>query len=265
MRGCIPIVVAGMLISLGAGGCEAPAVSPPPRPAAGTVPLKLPAEGPKPGLGLKDLDVIPIAVLTVRPNYPFELRRAGVTGDAWVEFIVGPDGTVRDAWAASATDPRFGSEAVKAVMAWKFKPGRKGGHPVSCRMQVPIQFRLSTGSEWPGYGGVAGPVSNSVPAPRPGVYQEDGVDEIPVGILVPGPELARSGGDWPSHPEALIVFTVEPDGAVDDVILEKTNDGRFGAAAVAAVRGWRFRPATVGDTPVPCRVERLVEAGTGQD
>jgi periplasmic protein TonB len=93
---------------------------------------------------VSQLDQIPVATLTVRPNYPFEMRREGVSGEVVVEFIVDTTGTVRNAFAESSDHREFEAEAVRAVMKWKFKPGRKEGHVVNSRMQLPIVFKLNT-------------------------------------------------------------------------------------------------------------------------
>ncbi|PZP30982.1 MAG: hypothetical protein DI603_13705 [Roseateles depolymerans] len=41
---------------------------------------------------------------------------------------------------------------------------------------------------------------------------------------------------------AQVQFTVQPDGSVSQALVLKTNHPRFGAAAVEAVRQWRFGP-----------------------
>jgi protein TonB len=90
-----------------------------------------------------DLDQAPIPTFKPSPNYPFEMRRNGISGQVVVEFIVDTSGNVRDAFAASSDHREFESEAVRAVMKWKFKPGRKEGHAVTSRMQLPIDFKLN--------------------------------------------------------------------------------------------------------------------------
>lgn len=89
------------------------------------------------------LDKIPVARYQARPVYPFELSRAGVTGEATVGIIVDSEGNVREAYTVKATRPEFGTAATEAVQKWKFQPGQKGGIPVNTRMQVPIVFSLS--------------------------------------------------------------------------------------------------------------------------
>ena len=89
------------------------------------------------------LDQQPVARSRVPPQYPFEMRRAGVTGEVTVDFIVDPNGDVQNAYAVKSTQREFEQAAVQAVSKWKFKAGRKGGRNVPTHMQVPIVFTLN--------------------------------------------------------------------------------------------------------------------------
>jgi protein TonB len=93
---------------------------------------------------LKDLDQAPqVRGVQARPNYPFEMRRAGINGEVVIQFIVDQNGDVRDVTVIKSTQREFESAAQQAVMKWKYKPGRKGGKTVSVRMQIPIVFNLN--------------------------------------------------------------------------------------------------------------------------
>ena len=123
------------------------------------------------------LDRQPRPTSQARPQYPFELRRAGIGGEAIVDFIVDANGDVLNARAikssltpenpekndvvklapftvaadAVATINRPDADgakqieaaAVAAVSKWKFEPGQKEGRRVGTHMQVPIVFTLS--------------------------------------------------------------------------------------------------------------------------
>ena len=92
---------------------------------------------------ISKLDQVPVPRVRVQPQYPFEMRRAGITGDVLVEFIVDANGDVRNAFAVRSSQREFETAAVQAVSKWKFKPGRKGGRAVNTRMQQPISFSLA--------------------------------------------------------------------------------------------------------------------------
>ena len=85
---------------------------------------------------------IPVARVQQNPIYPYEMRRAGITGEVNIGFIVDSNGDVRDAYTISSTRREFETAAVQAVSKWKFRPGRKSGRAVFTHMQVPIQFQL---------------------------------------------------------------------------------------------------------------------------
>lgn len=92
---------------------------------------------------ISQLDQIPVARVQPPPIYPYEMRRAGITGDVNVGFIVDSDGNVRDAYPISSSHREFEVPAVQAVSKWKFRPGRRGGKAVNTRMSVPIVFSFN--------------------------------------------------------------------------------------------------------------------------
>jgi protein TonB len=89
------------------------------------------------------LDQTPVPKFQARPQYPFEMRRAGIAGEVVVDFIVDTAGDVQNAYALRSSQREFEAAAVQAVSKWKFKPGRKGGRDVPTHMQVPIVFTLN--------------------------------------------------------------------------------------------------------------------------
>lgn len=128
-------------------------IQPPPppglTPSKGAVTIPVTRPGANLGKGMKDLfdisnlDQAPTPKFQGPPNYPFEMRRAGVSGEVTVAFIVSSNGDVVEAYAIKSTQREFEAPAVQAVMKWKFRPGRKGGRAVNTKMAVPIVFNLN--------------------------------------------------------------------------------------------------------------------------
>lgn len=128
-------------------------IQPPPppglTPSKGAVTIPIQRPGSNLGKGMKDLfdisnlDQVPSAKFQGPPNYPFEMRRAGVSGEVTVAFIVTSNGDVVEAYAVKSTQREFEAPAVQAVSKWKFRPGRKGGRAVNTKMSVPIVFNLN--------------------------------------------------------------------------------------------------------------------------
>jgi len=74
------------------------------------------------------------------------MRQGGLSGEVLVDFIVDPEGDVRNAVAVHSSQHEFEEPACNAVSRWKFRPGKKGGHAVFVHMQVPIVFALGESS-----------------------------------------------------------------------------------------------------------------------
>ncbi|HTO02197.1 MAG TPA: TonB family protein [Opitutus sp.] len=94
-------------------------------------------------LNANHLDRFPRPIARVAPEYPKELREAGVSGEVLVEFVVDKTGAVQGAVPVSSTHPGFEAAAVAAVEKWKFDSGLKGGRAVNTRLQQTITFSLS--------------------------------------------------------------------------------------------------------------------------
>lgn len=92
---------------------------------------------------LGDLDVPPAATYQARAVYPSAMRMHGISGEVLVDFIVDPNGVVRNVVAVHSSQRDFEASACAAVSRWKFRPGRKGGVAVFVHMQVPIVFTLN--------------------------------------------------------------------------------------------------------------------------
>ena len=113
-------LVASLLLLIIASGCSSP--STPPAAASSTPPT---------------------ALYQPLPEYPLELRKAGVTGRAVVEFVVSEAGEVVEAHAVTATHPLFAAAAVDAILRSKFTAPLKNGSPINARMQIPVDFNLA--------------------------------------------------------------------------------------------------------------------------
>ena len=91
---------------------------------------------------ISKLDQMPVVRSQVRPRYPSDMRSAGISGEVLVEFLVDPQGDVRNAFVVHSSRPEFDASALESVSKWKFKPGMKDGRVVVTRMQVPLVFSL---------------------------------------------------------------------------------------------------------------------------
>lgn len=79
----------------------------------------------------------------VRPKYPEDLREAGITGNALIEFTVDKSGRVLDFQSIEASRVEFAEAALEAISKWEFEPGELPTGPVNTRMQIPMNFTIS--------------------------------------------------------------------------------------------------------------------------
>jgi periplasmic protein TonB len=100
-------------------------------------------QGMKDLFDLKNLDQQPTPRFQAKPVYPFEMRRAGITGQVVVAFIVDSNGNVVEPYSLRSSHREFEQAAIQAVSKWRFRPGKKGGRAVNTRMQVPIVFNIT--------------------------------------------------------------------------------------------------------------------------
>lgn len=127
-------------------------LTPPPPPglqaSKGAINIPVTKPGANFGKGIKDLfdinnlDQRPVARVQPGPQYPYEMSRAGISGEVVVEFIINSNGDVIDTRVVRSSHREFEVPAMQAVQKWKFKAGRKGGRPVNVRASQLIEFNL---------------------------------------------------------------------------------------------------------------------------
>ena len=127
-------------------------LQPPPPPgmtaAKGAINIPVNPPGANFGRGIKDLfdinnlDQKPVARVQNPPQYPYEMSRAGISGEVAVEFIINSSGDVVDTRVIRSSHREFEVPAMQAVQKWKFKPGRKGGKAVATKASQLIEFNL---------------------------------------------------------------------------------------------------------------------------
>lgn len=93
--------------------------------------------------GLVGLDRTPATRLQVSPMYPYEAKKNGLTGQVVVDFVVDERGDVVQAKVVSSSDRVFEEPSIRAIMKWKFEPGKRSGRVVPFRMAIPLHFSLN--------------------------------------------------------------------------------------------------------------------------
>jgi periplasmic protein TonB len=88
-------------------------------------------------------DAPPKPLHTVKPDYPFDMKRAGLSGIVTLSCLVDEQGRVRDALVEKTPGPSFGASALEAIRQWTFTPAIRNGTPVAVRVTLPMNFVLS--------------------------------------------------------------------------------------------------------------------------
>jgi len=83
-----------------------------------------------------------IAAIQKRIVYPEIAKRAGVQGRVYVKAFVNENGSVEKVMLVKGIGAGCDEEALRAVKATKFKPGRQRGKPVKVQVMIPVLFKL---------------------------------------------------------------------------------------------------------------------------
>ncbi|MBP7140648.1 MAG: TonB family protein [Opitutaceae bacterium] len=192
------------------------------------------------------IDIPPKVIMQVKPVYPLAMRISGMRAEVVLDFVVDIEGRVVHAGVVRSSNPLFDEAAIEAVRKWRFRPGIKNGRPVNTRMQVPIMFSIEGE-----LGGGSGPFvmkKKGDLSKLPEAYRYD-TPPVPVNYLPPvyPYPLLREGVKG----RAVVAFMVNEKGAVVRSELQEASSPEFGAALVAAVEAFQFKPALKNGVPCP--------------
>ncbi len=87
-------------------------------------------------------DEKPVPVKTPPPKFPPQMKSEGIDGTVAVRVVIGVEGDVKSAEVAKSSRSEFEQPALDAVQKWKFKPAKKAGEAVECKIVIPIRFSL---------------------------------------------------------------------------------------------------------------------------
>jgi periplasmic protein TonB len=88
------------------------------------------------------LDNPPRARWQSPPQYPYQAKQMGLNGSVLVEFTVDETGAVTDPRIVRSSDRMFDEPTIRAVLRWRFEPGKRHGRVVRFRMALPMEFHL---------------------------------------------------------------------------------------------------------------------------
>lgn len=83
---------------------------------------------------------MPVLVQSTHAGYTPEAMQAGVRGSVILRAVVGPDGLVTDVRVLKSLEASLDASASQALANWQFRPGTRGGEPVSVALVVRMAF-----------------------------------------------------------------------------------------------------------------------------
>jgi TonB family protein len=84
----------------------------------------------------------PAVLYKVEPEYSEQAREAKFQGTVLLYVEVGPDGKAYNIAVRRSLGMGLDEKAIEAVRRWKFRPGTKGGEPVTVQATIEVNFRL---------------------------------------------------------------------------------------------------------------------------
>ena len=201
-------------------------------PPSGSRELKTLTESATPKLAVR-----PALIHEVKPAYSDEARAAGLQGTVSLYVEVRNDGHPGKVQVMQGLGLGLDEAAANAVRQWQYKQLTGAADDVQSIIDVDVRFRLDPPAPW----SVAGE-AYSVQMPDKKAHKEV-LKPVPIRYVGPDASACQASGT------AVVEVRVDKDGNPQDVkALHRTGD-QLADAAVAAVKGWQFRPAVVDGAP----------------
>jgi TonB family protein len=197
-------------------------------------------------------DTPPRPIGTVRVVYPYELLRAGKTGEAEIGYVVGADGRVVQIVPSKATDPAFTRALTAAIEQFTYEPAVKAGRPGRALQRFGQKFDRSV--EWSLVSDADIELLRTEEKKPESILNLRDLD----GPLVPRsrrpPVFPVSAPEEMKNGEALVEFLVDQEGRARlPRIVEATHEA-FAYAAMQSIASWRFESPQRGGRDVIVRV-----------
>ena len=84
----------------------------------------------------------PSLLVEIRPSYTADALLRRVQGSVELELVVMADGTPSNVRVVRPLDPVLDQEAIRAVLRWKFAPGRRAGVAVNVLVTAILDFTI---------------------------------------------------------------------------------------------------------------------------
>ena len=171
-------------------------------------------------------------------QYPEKAQEQGISGRVFIEFIIDPDGNMRNVNVIRPVNPLLDNEAVRVIReSPKWTPGYQRGIAVPVKFTFPVVFKLNGSSS-------SDPKSPQSPASTDGIFSI--VDEMPMFNGKPAEEGFREYmGKNTRYPDkaaidgiqgrVFIEFVINPNGTLVDAKVIRPVDPLLDAEALRVI------------------------------
>ena len=83
-----------------------------------------------------------MAALLATAKYPPLAQKAGLEGVVVIQIVIDETGKPSDPKVVKSVHKSLDDEAMRAVLAQEYRPGKQRGRPVKVAMNIPVTFRL---------------------------------------------------------------------------------------------------------------------------
>lgn len=177
----------------------------------------------------------------VRPEYPEELKEAGVRGVVKVEFLVSKEGKVVRATAIESPDPRLSALAEKRILSSIFSPGIKNGFLAEYELQMPVSFGSNNQI-----------ISDELIATLNVLGPNDRAPMVSYQVAPLYPKTLKKEGIESS---TIVEIVISKRGYVVNAKAIESSHPEFGVAAEEMIMSWVFEPAIKDGVPIACRLQ----------
>ena len=181
---------------------------------------------------------------TVHADYPFGMRRYGLSGRVAVDFTVTEEGRVTQLQIFESDNPAFEEAAIASMRQWRYQPAMRDGKPVSSRERRTITFDYDNPAAFR--------VNESTDQSKlPPEFRYDTAAKIRAVVLPVYPHALRRDA---VRGKARATMLVDARGVVIAVKVGERDRPEFGHALAAALQGFKFDPAYRDGKPVPSMI-----------
>ncbi len=201
---------------------------------------------------------------TEAPAYPLRLRELNVQeGTVRAVIEVDDTGVLSDYLIVAYSHRLFAESAEYALKRWRFEPAVLRGQPVTAQVEVNFYF------EERGMGIVTVDMDTHLRARftrdenyRPCTVRE--LDRIPSLVVAPQPQYSSAMAARGAAGSATVEFYIDEKGAVRMPAVLAIDQPELAAAAVGALKQWRFEPPTRQGKPVLVKARQVFNFRPGK-